>query len=133
MVSADGEFAVYKGKKYVSSYSVLKNVVNLVSKDPTDLELGFVEEKRGSKRYYIKSVYISEIEETYSLSTKAKYKGKQVGVSRLQEDGRYVIFHGDREYCEKHGFKFLEPGVWEKAVTKEELDDIWQKKNSIIK
>ncbi|WP_202080541.1 hypothetical protein [Caldalkalibacillus salinus] len=128
----NGEYAIYKNKIYKSSYAVLEGIVNLFSSDPQDINIGFIEKKHLGETYYLKTVKVEEIDKIYYLFYKAVYKGKEVGVSRVTENGKYVIFQGENQFGKKYNFSFIEPGVWEKEVLKEELEKIWKEKSHIF-
>jgi hypothetical protein len=128
MKEKDGDYAIYNGKVYKAFFDYKNDKLVLVSHDSSDLKKGFVQSYQDR---YVKPIELNQVDTAYSITTKAIYKGREVGVTRETPNGEFVIFHGENDYCEKNGFEFLEPGVWEKVVTANELDKFWHKKTPI--
>ncbi|MEH7381913.1 hypothetical protein V7138_15745 [Bacillus sp. JJ1533] len=128
MKEKDGDYALYKGIEYQAYFDYQIDKLVLVSHNQEDLKKGFTKYDNNDS-IFLKNIDLHEADDGYNLTTKAIYKGKEVGVARINEAGEIVIFHGDQDFCKNNQFSFIEPGVWEKVVKVEELDKIWQHKS----
>uniref|UniRef100_UPI001F198021 hypothetical protein n=1 Tax=Caldalkalibacillus salinus TaxID=2803787 RepID=UPI001F198021 len=79
---------------------------------------------------YKKYVDLEELDDVYEISTVALYKGKEVAVRKFKGD--IIISHGDRDYCKKNGFTYIDRGYWQKEVKGDELEKVWHEKSGIL-
>ena len=125
-----GRYAIYRGIEYKADLASKingKSVVELRTKQEESVNIGFAKDKFGD---YIKKVTIDELEQAYSITTRGTYKGNTYTLI-LEEDSRVLIIEDDESRAKQYGFKFVERGVYEKWIDKNELESVWEEKKGI--
>jgi hypothetical protein len=124
----NGIYAIYKGKEYEAGAMEL-DVFSLRSYDHNDVSRGFSLYKG---IVYVKRVQRSELEEVYSITTFAEYKG--IKLQAIKEDGNKILLSGvvgDYRVFESLGMDMVEKGVYEKWVSKSDIAVIYEEKEPI--
>ncbi len=125
-----GRYAVYRGIEYnadLTSKVNGKSAIELRSGKEETVNIGFIKDKFGD---FVKKVTIDELEQAYSVTTRGVYKGISYALI-LEEDSKVLIVEDDESRAKQFGFKFVERGVYEKWVDKNELERIWEEKEGI--
>lgn len=119
-----GSYARYRGVDYRLGEHE-NATVQLVSKDPSSVSLGFQQTPYGT---YLKTVPRSDVEEMYSVRTYASYRGRKFFV--ISERGGQLELAGELVDTDL-GFANTGHGEWSKLVTPEELERIWEERRSL--
>lgn len=88
---------------------------------------GFTKDLLGN---FIKKVALEELEQAYKLCLRVMYRGTSYRAI-FDEGDKVLITTDDEELAIKLGFKYVERGVYEKWVDKNELEKIWIEKQGI--
>lgn len=128
-----GTYAIYCGKTYKAQREG-NGIIRLFSSDLEDLKIGFQLKKypdhypakiKNRKDPY-KDVPITECDSVYEISTYGVYKGYKGQLFRETED-TYTI-NLDQDVYRELGGKEVERGVYEKVISKKEVEVVEEKK-----
>ncbi|MBL0389434.1 hypothetical protein JJB07_22850 [Tumebacillus sp. ITR2] len=123
-----GNYALYQGREYKAARD--QDTILLYSKDPCDLQHGFFEKRPG---VYTKSLSFQEVETVYAISYQAVYGGRTFPANETGM-GSILLMHSGFEGLEEAlemGFKMVEPGVCEKEVQPDEVEQLIEVKRPI--
>ncbi|STZ50654.1 hypothetical protein [Neisseria dentiae] len=125
-------YTIYHDKEYRIWNN--QGLGNLVSYDASDLNNGFAEykpEKQLNPRIFVKMVSPEEVGEVYSIKPYCLYQGYEFFILR-EENGHYILSESHTvtggPLIEKFDFKRVGKYEYEKAVKKEDVDLVYEKK-----
>ncbi|MRN53036.1 hypothetical protein [Paenibacillus monticola] len=124
----NGIYAIYKGNEYEAGTKGANTIV-LRSYNCNDISKGFSLYKN---ILYTKNVERNEVEELYSISTIADFKGIKFQV--IKEEGSTVLLssiNGDYKVLENLGLDMADKGVYQKWIDISELTSMHEEKNHI--
>lgn len=123
-----GKYAVYRGKTFRASIASKESgkLYILLNNNESYIE-GFTKDLLGN---FIKKVALEELEQAYKLCLRVMYRGTSYRAI-FDEGDKVLITTDDEELAIKLGFKYVERGVYEKWVDKNELEKIWIEKQGI--
>ncbi|OSI14277.1 hypothetical protein BWD09_10985 [Neisseria dentiae] len=128
-------YTTYNGKEY----RVVRRdgYARLISNDVIDLENGFTErepEENLNPRIFFKMVSPEEVGDVYSIKPFCLYQGYEFFILR-EENGHYILSESHTvtggPLIEKFDFKRVGKYEYEKAVKKEDVDLVYEKKELI--
>ncbi|EJQ09747.1 hypothetical protein CN941_02755 [Bacillus cereus] len=115
-----GKYGIYQRKTYCLGKAD-EEYVNIISRDVTELENGFLPHAR-DKNFFIKQVKRSDLETAYNVTPFAVYKGIEFVLIGLNEERRTVDIYGiDPKVARELGMSTAGRGEFSKTVP---LDDV---------
>ena len=94
------------------------------------MDNGFKEFQPG--KYVKRKVSLKEITSAYKIRTKGIYKGYRFAILS-EEDDKYLLYGGyHHDIMMGLGFEIIERGVYEKWVSKDELEKVWEEKTPML-
>lgn len=118
------KYAVFNGETYKAISSNGK--IKLLSET---IESGFVKDTPEAK-YYVKLVEKSEVSEYFSMRRYAIYKGINVAV-RDEKDNELLLYSSHHR-MPSLGFDTIERGEYQKWVSIDKVDKIWEEKRNYL-
>jgi hypothetical protein len=103
--------------------------IYFVSKEPTDMLLGFKPYEKDSS-IYIKQVAKKEVKYAYKVWTNVVYKSKVFGLLGSTEESCFMVTE-DRDISDHFNFEFKEPGIYVKEIRFTEIEDVIYKKAAL--
>lgn len=128
-------YTLYKGKE--CRIGRVDGHYEIVSYEVESLDLGFTEykpEENLNPRIFFKMVSPEEVGEVYSIKPYCLYQGYEFFILR-EENGHYILSESHTvtggPLIEKFDFKRVGKYEYEKAVKKEDVDLVYEKKELI--
>jgi hypothetical protein len=134
-LKTNGVYGLYNGKEF--RLKERNQDIYIISRDPEDLKNGFdyYINVVGNqvKDVYWKKVNKNELEEIYNIEMYVKFKGYEFKISGTKNNNIIISTVGPElePLAKKLNFKFVEPWVYDKEISIDEVDEIIERQEPV--